>query len=452
MTPLLPHLFNLCFEPRLKVHICADIRLYWPGLYIWQSLEVTRVTCHMLCDAKYSARDLSWGQRVRGRRFGNSPTRRLLKLALEVRDTADRRSALRPKGASTRGGTCKERRGRAHSELDAALFAGEPAPRFKPGLEVRRIMEHRSLYSTFWRLDPGRACLVTICFMAIILFACGLPTCLAGAISLLLTAMVAGFVAILLNRRTFLEREVRHRTVQLRQLGTQQKVILDTIAVGVGFVKNRKTQWANPAHDAILGYGRGESVGLSTSAFYAHPEDFERIGGDVADGLGKGGVFATEAEMRRKDGSRFWASLVGRAVDPSDLAEGSIWILTDITLRKLAEQKLLETNRSLSEATARAGVMAAQADVANAAKSEFLANLSHEIRTPMNGIIGMIDLLMDTPLTEAQERCARSVRACGQNLIQLINDVLDLSKIEAGKLELKTLDFDLRACWTISPG
>jgi len=118
---------------------------------------------------------------------------------------------------------------------------------------------------------------------------------------------------------------------------------------------------------------------------------------------------------------------------------------TDITERKQAEADLRETNRSLEEATAAANAMAIEAYLANEAKSEFLANMSHEIRTPMNGVIGMSGLLLDTKLTEEQRRYAEVVRRSGESLLALLNDILDVSKIEAGKLAMETLDFDLRA-------
>jgi PAS domain S-box-containing protein len=139
-----------------------------------------------------------------------------------------------------------------------------------------------------------------------------------------------------------------------------------------------------------------------------------------------------------------------RAVERRTSNSGIVGIRTDITAVKQAEaalrQQVMDLEAARLQLTSMAADLAAARDAAEAAnriKSEFLANMSHEVRTPMNGIIGMNGLLLKTKLTAEQQEYAVAVHDSADALLTVINDILDISKLEAGRVELEAIDFDL---------
>ncbi|MGE0517382.1 MAG: response regulator [Candidatus Binatia bacterium] len=189
---------------------------------------------------------------------------------------------------------------------------------------------------------------------------------------------------------------------------------------------------ANPALARIYGYDSpDELIALSRDIgrdLYVDPErreEFVRL-------LREHGVASGfESQRHRKDGQPIWVNVDARAVRD---VRGEIAYLEGIVQDITASKRIADELRAAKEA----------ADAANRAKSEFLANMSHEIRTPMNGIMGMTDLVLNTELTGEQREYLLMVKDSADSLLTIINDVLDFSKVEAGKLQLDPRPFVVR--------
>lgn len=230
--------------------------------------------------------------------------------------------------------------------------------------------------------------------------------------------------------------EIHSREAMMRALRTTEekyRSIFENAVEGI-FQTTPDGQYlsANPTLARIYGY---ENVGEMQRGIrdiqhqlYVDPRRRQ----EFADLIKAHGVVRNfESQVFRADGKVIWISENARVIRNEQgqvsYYEGTV---EDISERKQSEELIRQKEAALASSLA---------------KSEFLARMSHEIRTPLNGVIGMLELLQGTHLTQQQHRYARVAKNSADTLLTLVNDILDFSKIEAGKLELETTDFDLHA-------
>jgi len=183
----------------------------------------------------------------------------------------------------------------------------------------------------------------------------------------------------------------------------------------------------NPAMERVTGFAPAEVMGRGLSSLLedsAEQDGFE----EFFDAVRRGDRRVEEVPLRHRDGHRVWMRVSGTRAGGA--AQGNLIFVGEDVSQQVAAQDAKEHARLEAERVARA-------------KSAFLASMSHEIRTPLNGILGMVELLLDSELDNSQREAAETVRSSGRGLLQILNDVLDVSKIEAGQIDLEDIDFSL---------
>ncbi len=210
---------------------------------------------------------------------------------------------------------------------------------------------------------------------------------------------------------------------------TEQKTALDHHAIVTTTDLAGTIKSVNEKFCEISGYTAEELIGNNHRLVNSghHTTEFWA---DMFASLSNGKAWHGEICNRAKNGHLYWvASTIVPIKDSDGTPQSYIAIRTDISAQKHLERTLVAAREA--------------AEAASFAKSEFLANMSHEIRTPMNGIIGMTNLLLDTPLSDEQLQDGLVIQRSANSLLGIINDILDYSKMEAGKLDLEPVDLEL---------
>lgn len=218
------------------------------------------------------------------------------------------------------------------------------------------------------------------------------------------------------NGYLFVATDVTAQRAQEHELRKLAIVARKTINAVVIADRNRRVVWVNDSFTRMTGYTMDEVRGRTPGHFLQGPETNRKTVDAMRAALDAGEVFQGEIFNYAKSGEGYWQALTITPVhSPSGEPEGFISVQTDIT----------ETRRALDRAAE-----------ANRVKSQFLANMSHEIRTPLTAIIGFSELLQSEVTEPEQADMAETIHRNGEQLLDIINDILDLSKIEAGQLRI----------------
>ncbi len=205
------------------------------------------------------------------------------------------------------------------------------------------------------------------------------------------------------------------------------------------------TIWYSPSLKAMLGYEDGELLNVpQTLRSMVDPSEFNTYEKALNKSISSGRDFEKMCKFIHKDSSPRYIICRAQMITEGGQTVRAIGSHTDVT----DLQKALDTNNiytaMLEKQTRELEIAKNAAEVAARMKSEFLANMSHEIRTPMNGVVGMANLLSGTDMNEDQQAYLKTIIQSSENLLEIVNDILDYSKIEAGKIALETVPFDLQ--------
>lgn len=243
-------------------------------------------------------------------------------------------------------------------------------------------------------------------------------------------------IKLLLNKIKHQKQALESKTKELQANQTRLQ-LLSTIAErtinGVIITdKEGRVEWINESFEHISGYTLAEMKGQKPGHLLQGAETDPKIIFYLSEQIKNGQTFTCELLNYHKNGDKYWVKVFGNPlVDAQGALIGFFALEEDITTRRQTEQTLREAKE--------------KSDAIAHSKNIFLTNMSHEMRTPLNAILGMGQQLQKTILSEQQHFFLETINGAAEHLLVVINDILDISRVEAGKLHLEAIDFDLRA-------
>ena len=236
--------------------------------------------------------------------------------------------------------------------------------------------------------------------------------------------VVDGEVLFLANIHDITDRKQAEQ--EIKRTSAELEAILQSALVGICYISGRRHQWVNKKFAEMMGFEPEELIGQRTLIHFPDERSWQAIGDQAYPVIERGQSFSTDWQMKRKDGSLFWAEIFGKAVDDLDLAKGSIWTYLDITHRKQAEEEIraaLEQQKELYQL-----------------KSRFVSMTSHEFRTPLATIMSSAELLKyycDRMPAEERAEVIESIEKAVKRMTRMLEDILTIGQVDADKIEFR---------------
>ena len=268
---------------------------------------------------------------------------------------------------------------------------------------------------------------------------------LAGGLLVLVPTALATRMA---DARSHAIEKLKRRERDLETLSRRLEIAVETSKIGIWELDAETGEliWDRRMSDLYGIEALNGKINFSEWKKCLHPDDCQQAVETFWRATHDGKNYLSEYRILLENGEQKHIRALGCAFSDASGRLRMIGVDWDVSGDVHLREELIRANRALTQRNSELHEAKLNAEQADRAKSEFLANMSHEIRTPMNGILGMADLLAEAELPDEEQLYVETIRDSSNALLKIINDILDLSRLEVGKLDITPTDFDLRSC------